>query len=64
MAYGTDGDTMEQIVAVPAKLGCTGCIYEEADTCPADTEEKLVYDFSKCSSEKEALIFVRKEEQK
>lgn len=42
---------------VPAKCGCEGCYYEDADECPGDDKPKL----SACSNlaEGKAMIFIK-----
>lgn len=48
-----------ELILKPAKCGCEGCYYEDADKCPGDDEPEL----SACTNkvEGQALIFVRKE---
>lgn len=47
------------LILVPAKCGCEGCFYEDADECPGDNKPLL----SACSDlvEGKAMIFKRKE---
>lgn len=48
---------MEKLVLQKAKAGCMGCYYEHSDKCPADEKG----DFSVCTGEQEALIFVKED---
>lgn len=52
------------LVLQKAKAGCMGCYYENKDKCPTEKEGSKDRDFSVCSSETEALIFVEVPEEK
>lgn len=47
-----------ELKLVPAKCGCEGCYYEDADDCPGDIKPSL----SACTDkEKGAMIFVKEQ---
>lgn len=47
-----------ELKRIPSKAGCLGCIYEKAETCPADEGNGETH-FQACTSaEGESMIFV------
>ena len=57
---------MEELIKVPAKLGCDGCWYDTQLGCPViQKEDKLEWDFSPCQDENgDHIIFIPKDENK
>lgn len=51
------------IVRKQAKCGCEGCIYANADKCPADPDDgQLTFDFDSCSDDETGAIIFEEEE--
>lgn len=46
-----------ELIKVKALAGCLGCYYENETICPADNGTKI-HDFSVCTDEENAVIFV------